>query len=360
MSEVRDVVAKLGATGTTPSTIDEVRTAVRDSAATGATLRVVGSGSTLRGTSVDPVDVVLSTERLTGIVDHEPEDLTVVVRAGTTLEDLDRALAVHGQTAVLPEAPIHRTVGGVVASGASGFRRLRYGPTRDRVLGVTLVTGYGEVVHGGGPLVKNVTGFDLPRLTVGSHGSLGVIAEVCLKLWPHPPALRTVRIEDPVDAVRSVHRVSAVLGTEDGALAFLEGSEAAVGVAERALGGTSSVGHEWPAPIDADVVVSVRVPPRSTDRVIELVRGAGADRFVAQYGVGRIDAGWTDADADLVPGLRSAIHALGGIVVVERWPGGDAPDRWGPLPPDAGIARRLTRLFDPHGAFASDQLPGVR
>jgi glycolate oxidase FAD binding subunit len=318
----------------------------------------VGSGSTLEGRKVASVDVVMSTVQLSGIVDHQPDDLTVVVRAGTLLEDLDRTLSTHGQTAVLPEGSGHRTVGGVVASGASGYRRLRYGPTRDRVLGITLVTGYGEIVNGGGRLVKNVTGYDLARLTVGSCGSLGVIAEVCLKLWPQPPVLRTVRIDDPLAAVHSVDRASAVLETDEGVFAYLEGSEASVAVGEEALGGATVDGHAWPDPIEQAVVVSVRVPPKAMGRALDRVRSARPDHFIAQHGVGRIDAGWSVAGVDLVDGLRGAVHPLGGLVVVDRWAGGEVPDRWGMVPRDAGIAERLTRLFDPHGVLAADQLPG--
>ncbi|NIR39303.1 MAG: FAD-binding protein, partial [Gemmatimonadetes bacterium] len=92
------------------------------------------------------------------VVDWQPDDLTVVVEAGVTVGTLESMLAERGQTALLPEWGPEATVGGVVAAGISGYRRARLGPTRDRVLEVTIVTGDGRVVRGGGRVVKNVSG----------------------------------------------------------------------------------------------------------------------------------------------------------------------------------------------------------
>ncbi|NIV25710.1 MAG: FAD-binding protein, partial [Gemmatimonadetes bacterium] len=106
----------------------------------------------------------------------------------------------RGQTAVLPETPGSGTVGGAIASGASAWRRLRYGPIRDRVLETVMATGDGRVVKAGGRLVKNVTGFDIPRLATGSYGSLGVIGQVCLKLWPTGTRFAGVPADDAAAA----------------------------------------------------------------------------------------------------------------------------------------------------------------
>ena len=114
---------------------------------------------------------LLSTSRMDRIVDWQPEDLTVVVEAGVRVGDLERRLAEAGQTALLPEAPGEATVGGCVAAGVSGWRRLRYGPIRNRVLEVVLATGEGRIVRGGARVVKNVAGYGLPRLAVGSLGN---------------------------------------------------------------------------------------------------------------------------------------------------------------------------------------------
>ena len=132
----------------------------------------------------------------------EPAEMTVRVRAGTTVADLDAALAEHGQTVALPAWP-GATVGGVLAVGRSGVRRLGYGPVRDTVLEVQAVTASGTVVKAGGPTVKNVSGYDLCRLLVGSLGTLAFIGEVVLRTRP------LARVEpwvasgvDPFDALR--------------------------------------------------------------------------------------------------------------------------------------------------------------
>ena len=145
-----------------------------------------------------------------GVVDWEPDDLTVVVAGGTRVDQLEHVLAERGQSAVLLEEEGPATVGGVVAAGASGWRRSRYGPVRDRLLEVSLVTGDGRPVRAGGRVVKNVTGFDLCRLTAGSFGRLGVVVEVCLKLWPTGGPRRRCG-STAEDALARAHRPLAVI-----------------------------------------------------------------------------------------------------------------------------------------------------
>src|SRR4051794_7411363 len=139
--------------------------------------------------------------------------MTVRVRAGTSVADLDAALADAGQCVALPDEP-GATVGGVLAVGHSGLRRLGWGPVRDVVLEVRYVSADGEVVKGGGPTVKNVSGFDLPRLLVGSLGTLGVLAEVVLRTRPLPAAEAWFAAHDGADPFaigRALHRPACVL-----------------------------------------------------------------------------------------------------------------------------------------------------
>jgi FAD/FMN-containing dehydrogenase len=154
------------------------------------------------GYRLDP-DIVIATARLDRTIAWEPDDLTVVVEGGVRLQATEIMLADRGQTTALPEHAGEATIGGVVAAGVSGFRRARYGPTRDRVLEVTVVTGDGRLVRGGGRVVKNVTGYDLPRLITGSLGSLGVIVSVCLKLWPMAERSVTMPLTIPSELGRS-------------------------------------------------------------------------------------------------------------------------------------------------------------
>ena len=131
--------------------------------------------------------IVLCLRRLRRLIEHEPGDLTATVEAGATMQELQRALGARGQWLSLdPPDPETATVGGVLSANASGPRRHLYGTARDLLIGVTVVCADGAVVHGGGKVVKNVAGYDLPKLFVGAFGSLGVIVEATVKLRPKP------------------------------------------------------------------------------------------------------------------------------------------------------------------------------
>lgn len=160
-----------------------------------------------------------------GVVAHDPAEMVVRVGAGTALVDLHRTLAEHGQETILWAPSPQATVGGVLAVGHSGPRRLGVGPVRDAVLEATFVTATGELAKGGGPVVKNVTGFDVCRLLVGSLGTLGLLAEVVLRCLPVPAERRwlTAPGVDPVATRVGLHRPSAVLWDGATTWVLLEG-----------------------------------------------------------------------------------------------------------------------------------------
>ena len=176
-----------------------------------------------------PVDVTAREVKVpSGIVDHVAAEMTVRVRAGTTVADLDAALASSGQCVALPSWS-GATVGGVLAVGHSGLRRLGWGPVRDTVLEVSYVSAEGRVVKGGGPTVKNVSGYDLPRLFVGSLGTLGIIGEVVLRTRPIPACERWFSgPADPFDLVRRLHRPASVLWDGETTWVLLDGHAADV------------------------------------------------------------------------------------------------------------------------------------
>lgn len=160
--------------------------AVRTAAAEGRVLHIVGGGSKV-GLGGVPRGSPLSTSALSGIVDYDPAELVVTVRAGTPLAVLQGELARHGQ--MLPFEPPYwsgATVGGVIASGISGPRRPFAGSVRDALLGVRLLDGRGQVLQFGGRVMKNVAGFDLFRLQAGAWGRLGVVLEASFRVLPRP------------------------------------------------------------------------------------------------------------------------------------------------------------------------------
>ncbi len=158
----------------------------------------VGAG-TKPALSTPPSDdvIALNLASLQGIAEYDPAELTLTALAGTPVTAVAAALAEHGQ--YLPFDPPRRgggaTLGGTIATGASGPGAYRHGGVRDFVIGVQFIDGTGRLITGGGKVVKNAAGFDLPKLMVGSIGRLGVIVQVSLKVFPQPPATTTVIFE---------------------------------------------------------------------------------------------------------------------------------------------------------------------
>lgn len=178
------------------ASLDELRQAVADLP------RVVVQG----GGSKPPLshDAQLSLRRLSGVLQYEPSEYTFTALAGTPVAEVERMLAEHRQFLPFdpPLAARGATLGGVVASGVSGPGRLRYGGVRDFLLGVRMVTGEARVVFGGGKVVKNAAGFDIPKFVCGSLGQLGVFAELTFKVFPRPESYATL-IHDLQDSGRA-------------------------------------------------------------------------------------------------------------------------------------------------------------
>ncbi len=306
------------------------------------------------GHRVEP-DVVVSLTDMARLIDWQPGDLTVVAEAGLTVAQLEAKLETRGQTAVLPEHPGSATVGGVVASGVSGFRRERYGPTRDRVLEVVLVTGDGRLIRGGGRVVKNVTGYDLPRLVVGSFGALGVITQVCLKLWPAPVASATIRVDDAEKAALAFRPLS-VVDARHGCMVFVWGTEAEVDAQARAIGGERTAGLNWPRDPIGSYRWSLRVPPSQMAATID--RLPASWDYLALVGVGEIRAASPTAEGAIE--LRDWCERQGGALVVVAAPDQFYPtfDPWGTPPRSLSLQQRLVARFDPARILNPGRLPG--
>ncbi len=338
-----------------PSSFEEIE-AVLDAASEHHLRTLIWGGGSHQGYGgrLDPV-VVLSTANLNRFVDFQPEDLTVTVEAGVLVEDLEAHLEQHGLTAALPETPGTATVGGVVAAGISGWRRARYGPTRERLLEVTLITGDGRKVRGGGRVVKNVTGFDLPRLATGSFGSLGLIGQVCLKLWPLPPAKATVMASDGDAALATAFRPQAVVEMGGSARVFLGGTPEEVEGQASAIGGEVVDGWNWPGELAGEVQWSLRVPPSKVRTAINEVNAKY--EYQAALGVGEILIGGPDGD---VQALRTWAESVGGALVLVAGPAElyERIDPWGTPPPALSLQKRIVQRFDPVRILNPGRLPG--
>ena len=197
----------------TPGTDQELARILAFASKSGFGVCIAGGGTKLEwGNRPRKADILLRTEGLTGITEFDPENLSLSARAGTSISTLMTAADQAGVLLPLDsDAPEHATVGGVVATGDQGARRMMYGGLRDVVLGLKAVLADGSCVSFGGRTMKNVTGYDLTKLFVGSFGSLGVITEVTLRLLPRPAAsaLAVLRVRSLREAQALVERVFA-------------------------------------------------------------------------------------------------------------------------------------------------------
>ncbi|MEA5536712.1 FAD-binding oxidoreductase [Crocosphaera sp. XPORK-15E] len=163
-----------------------------------------GNGSKLNwGGLISQANLVISTQKLNRIIDHAVSDLTVTVEAGTKLTDLQAILQPHKQFLPIdPAYPESATIGGIMATGDTGNWRQRYGGIRDLVLGMSLVRWDGKIAKAGGKVVKNVAGYDLMKLFTGSYGTLGIITEITLRLYPIPEASGTLVMTGTENALK--------------------------------------------------------------------------------------------------------------------------------------------------------------
>lgn len=169
-----------------PETEEQVAAILRYANAEGLAVIPRGGGTQQTiGTAPTRADIVLSLARLNQIIEHAPHDLTLTAQAGVRLDDLQRALSlVHQWLALDPPLSAGATLGGVISTNASGARRLRYGGVRDQIIGVRVALADGTIARGGGKVVKNVAGYDLPKLFTGALGTLGVILSANFRLYP--------------------------------------------------------------------------------------------------------------------------------------------------------------------------------
>lgn len=233
-----------------------------------------------------------------GVVDYVPEEMIVTVRAGTAVADLHAELRDHGQWTALPERG--GTVGGAIAVGQNDFRRPARGDVRSAVLQIRYVSAEGKLVTGGGPTVKNVSGFDIPRLITGSLGTLGCIAEVILRTNPVPAETRwfTSSDVDPFAVHRAILAPGPILWDGTRTTVMLFGHPPAVAADTAVLGslGTFEECAEPPAPSGHRWSLS----PGALRSLSADVHGT----FVAEVGVGLVHSSNPQPPKPLSPQIR--------------------------------------------------------
>ncbi len=375
-----------------PGSVDEVRGVVALAAESGVSLIPWGGGTAATvGTPPARMGIVLGLGRLDRLVEHEPGDLTATVQAGMTFARFQDALRERGQWLSLDPPDADRaTLGGVIAANASGPRRHLYGTARDQLIGVTVVTADGSLVRGGGKVVKNVAGYDLPKLFVGSYGTLGIIVELTVRLRPVPEAERWVsvrfdRLKDAGAAVRAIMGSDLIpsaveLLDGDASRAFAaDGAPTLVvgfdGLAEQAdwqcaelAGVTSPLGGHGVMPLPGGVSPGGFAAQASMGAVAAIVRFSVLPTLVAELmeqgaGVARqrgLKTAWTShAGVGVVtgalgspsdrPDLKAVASVLGEWRALARSGGGHATLEWAPLAvksevpvwDDLGAASRL-------------------
>jgi glycolate oxidase FAD binding subunit len=209
-----------------PTTVEDVQTAVRHH----PHLRLRGAGSKPALSIPVKGETVLDLTGITGVLTYTPTEFTFTALAGTRVAEVQAMLAEHGQYLPFdpPLAGRCATLGGTVAAGLSGPGRYRYGGVRDFILGVRFVDGRGELVRGGGNVVKNSAGFDLPKLMVGSLGQMGALVELTFKVFPQSPAHITIqrpfgRLAEAVEALYRIYTARLDVAALDLAL-LVDGS----------------------------------------------------------------------------------------------------------------------------------------
>ncbi|HWC35886.1 MAG TPA: FAD-binding oxidoreductase [Mycobacteriales bacterium] len=349
-----------------PTSVERLAEMLTTTAADGRSVGIRGAGSkeTWGAVGVAP-DAVISTRGLDRIVEHAAGDLVVTVEAGVALADVQRAVAEAGQWLALDPLETGATVGGVVATAASGPRRLRYGTPRDLLIGITVVLADGTVARSGGKVVKNVAGYDLGKLFTGSFGTLGVIAECTFRLHPRQPALRTVSITTDEPGARFAE-IRATGGEPTAAewngttlTTVFESIESAAEEqaqqAARATGG--EVGSTLPAGFGArpwDISsVGLKVTHRlgGLDAALRAITTAMPRAQVrAQVGSGVVLAAVEPGALAELDSLRTAIAAVDGQVVVASAPDEAKAgiDVWGPVR-GLPVMGRIKAQFDPDG-----------
>jgi glycolate oxidase FAD binding subunit len=376
-----------------PRNAEEAAAVMRMASENGWRVECAGNGTQSYGNRRTRVDVVVSTRALTNIVEYEPADLVIGVEAGMTLHRLNRETRRNAQFfAQDPPAHDRTTLGGLIATARSGPLRFAHGTMRDHVLGLQMVTGDGRVLKLGGRVVKNVAGYDLVRLLVGSAGTLGLITSVYLRLKPVPQsdASLLVRAGDPAPLLELTQFIAdthleaqaiELLGPDGGSagwqlLVRLAGNPESVNDARSRLQTKSAALNlqiadagtaDWEAlqHAELDAVTTVRIGdlPGRIDATLQaaqklVTRVAGGSRIVAHAadGIARVllEESPVEDTAFALGELRALLAVSGGSVIVHSRNAElmRRVDAFGATGPQLPLMANLKKIFDPAGILA--------
>jgi glycolate oxidase FAD binding subunit len=344
------------------------------------------------------LDLVVSTARLNRIVEHAWADLTVIVEAGVPVAQLQQALAQHGQrVATDPLWPERATVGGILSTNESGSLRLRFGALRDLIIGVTLALPDGTLAKSGGKVVKNVAGYDLPKLATGALGTLGIITQANFRLYPVPPGFGVRTLTFRAASISDANRL--ILTMQDSPMAHTGLQVRVAGDAQPAVdirfeGTTAGIEAQcatarklatiaaetqesadvwaarqdlWAPPADSAALAKFSVLPSRIAAACEAIRHTaeqgGLKWKIAVQGTG---LGWARLEAPRPAALHAAVVALradferdaGSLFVAHRPAGMAVLDAWGSAGDALPVMVRMKQQFDPRGTLNPGRFVG--
>ena len=388
-----------------PHDLAEASTILRDGQAEKRTVLFHGGGTkSAWGGVCDQTDVTIGTSHLNALVSHQPGDMTAVVGAGMPLHALQTQLAQQGQWLALDPATEQAgaTVGGLLATGDAGPRRLRFGTMRDLAIGATILLADGTVVHSGSHVIKNVAGYDLTKLFHGSLGSLGLIGEVILRL--HPLAASSATVIATATAPEATVATAALsrCGVEPTAVEWLDlaksGDDPTLlvrvdGSARGTTEGSNRVAkvltdqglsshlldqddadRQWAAVAEAasggpdDTVIRAGALPDRSPQIIESLHALAQEQDVSaavasSIGLGLHTAvlrGSPEAQADVARRWRARVESVGGSCLLRSRPKAvaDQLDAFGTPPSAAALQRAVKQRLDPFDRCAPGRFRG--
>ena len=377
---------------------DEKQLATALALANEAGITVVPRGGATKldwGNPPKKAELILSTARLNRIVEHAWADLTVTVEAGCTLQSLQKTLAQHGQRLAFDALwPERATIGGVLSTNDSGALRLRFGALRDLIIGVTIALPDGTLASSGGKVVKNVAGYDLPKLVTGAFGTLGVITRAVFRLHPQPRATKTFSFTSGNFTAMQQH----ILAIQDSQLAhtslqirsaggelpvadiLFEATDAGLAAQEsqlRKLLGSNRVEQSsenvwnarqdlWNSPANNTLLAKISLLPTDIAKTLDSLKAIGGARKInwqivlQATGIGMLRLEGDRAELSVAAEqLRTDLQSRGGaLVVLRRPPEIYSLDAWGNAGDGVSLMRAVKHQLDPKNTLNPGRFVG--